>query len=123
VRQDDVGLSSSFKETMTITRDDEPAILGPGSGSFPEKIASSAALAPPSGGGSAKTRKPSGGAVTSAAAALGGQKDTDMGPPRATAPKPAPSAAAMLGSSSVRVCAQMCGGREGEGPEISKKAV
>lgn len=96
---DDVGLSSSFKETMTI-HSEEPPILSPGG--FSDKTAGAAGPAGPGSGGAPKTRKPASSAATSAAAALGGQKDTDMGPPRAMAPhsKAAPSAAAMMGGGS-----------------------
>ena len=102
---DDVGLSSSFKETMTIHGHEEPAILSPGS--FSEKTA--AAAGPVHGGGASKARKPAGGGAASAAAALGGQKDSDMGPPRAMPPhsKAAPSAAAMMGGSAAAALTSM----------------
>eukprot|EP00802_Teleaulax_amphioxeia_P010704 Tamp_10733.p1 GENE.Tamp_10733~~Tamp_10733.p1 ORF type:complete len:451 (-),score=101.91 Tamp_10733:387-1739(-) len=94
---DDVGLSSSFKETMTIhEHGSEPGILSP--------FAAQTSHAP-SAMAASKSRKPAGGgAATSAAAALAGAKDTykdtDMGPPRAVPPSAktaAPSAAAMIG--------------------------
>ena len=98
---DDVGLSSSFKETMTINESahGEPAILTPFAQQASAPAASAAAVA--------KARKPAA-TASSAAAALAGSKD--MGPPqsRAAAPsvsKPASSAAAVMAGTTTAAAA------------------